>query len=160
MGGVLGSFGQALAAPLDPSTLLVLTATFAVLAGILDLTVAPPGPKRQVNETWIGQYRGWVYGGAFGAELGVGVATYIVTWLVFATLLGAMLTTSPIGGALVGGIFGVGRSLALLAAAWVDRPSRLTIFHRVMNRLGPPTRVTTASLAITVGLIAGTGVLM
>src|SRR5690348_2261008 len=32
-----------------------------------------PGPRRQVNEQWLDTYRSWVYGGGFGAQLGIGV---------------------------------------------------------------------------------------
>jgi sulfite exporter TauE/SafE len=142
---------------LSRATLLVVTGLAAVAAGILDLTTPVPGPKRQVNENWIGQYRGWVYGGAFGAQLGTGFATYVVTWLVFATLVAELLTASPWAGALVGGVFGMGRSLALLAAGQVDRPSRLTSFHRTMARIGPPARVAAAYMAVAVGIVATFG---
>src|SRR5947207_427653 len=36
-----------------------------------------PGPRRQVNEDWLVRYRGWVYGLAFGFQLGLGVATIV-----------------------------------------------------------------------------------
>ena len=88
-----------------------------------------PGPS-------VGHYRGWVYGGAFGAQLGAGLATYVVTWLVYATFLSEALTASPLAGALVGATFGFGRSIALLLAVVIDRPSRLGAFHRRMADLG------------------------
>lgn len=158
-GGALGHLGGLVTTSWDRSTLLFLTGATAMAAGVLDLLTTAPGPKRQVNETWIGQYRGWVYGGAFGAQLGLGVATYVVTWLVFATLIAELLTASAWAGAVVGAVFGIGRSLALIMAAWVDRPSRLTSFHRVMDRMGPPARVAAGSLAIAIGLLATAGVL-
>ena len=34
-----------------------------------------PGPNRQVNERWLDEYRGWVYGLGFGAQLGLGITT-------------------------------------------------------------------------------------
>ena len=101
-GGLLGQVGSAMGAAVDPGFLLVGTAVIAVAAGALDLArIRPPGSERQVNESWIGHYRGWVYGGAFGAQLGTGVMTYVVTWGVYATFAAALLTASPIGGALV-----------------------------------------------------------
>lgn len=108
-------------------------------AGTLDLVkVKPPGPHRQVNENWIGEYRGWVYGGGFGAQLGAGVATFVVTWGVWATLALMILLGDPAGSALVGGVFGLGRSFLPLAAGWIDRPSRLTGFSRVLSEYGGP----------------------
>ena len=71
------------------------------LAGILDLAgVAPPGPERQVNERWIDTYRGTVYGFGFGAQLGAGLATFVVSWGVYAVLAGELLSGSAIGGAM------------------------------------------------------------
>jgi sulfite exporter TauE/SafE len=157
LGVALGFLGGVLFGSQASSTLVVATGAVAMAAGLLDLIGPAPGPRRQVNENWIGQFRGWVYGGAFGAQLGTGFVTYVVTWLVYATLVAELLTTSAWAGALVGGVFGLGRSLALLATAWVDRPSRLTSFHRVMGRIGPATRLATAQLAVAVGLLATVG---
>lgn len=137
VGLVLGTAGTIIEG-LGPTSLAVATALSAIAAGALDLVGAkPPGPARQVNETWIGAFRGWVYGGAFGLELGVGFITYVVTWGVYTTLLAAMLTTSPLQGALVGATFGLGRSLSLLVAGFVDRPSRLTSLSRRLAKAGP-----------------------
>lgn len=126
-------------------------AAVAIGAGLLDVAgVSPPGPSRQVNEHWIGTFRGWVYGGAFGLELGLGFLTYIVTWGVYATYAAALLTASPVRGAVVGMAFGVGRSLLLLAAGYVDRPSRLTAFNRRLATAGPLVR-RSASAVMTLG---------
>ena len=106
-GGLLGQVGSAVGSGIDHRILLAGTAVMAVAAGTLDLVrTRPLGTQRQVNESWIGHYRGWVYGGAFGAQLGTGVMTYVVTWGVYATFAAELLTTSPIGGALVGATFG------------------------------------------------------
>src|SRR5665213_1536531 len=70
-GAILGALGG-----------LVLDATgvtlrLSVLAAVLLIVLAvdlrpgaPPGPRRQVNERWLDEYRGWVYGAGFGAQLG------------------------------------------------------------------------------------------
>ena len=157
VGLALGGVGSALL-EMTPATLLLATAGVALTAGIFDL-VGPkaPGPARQVNETWIGSFRGWVYGGAFGLELGLGVFTYVVTWGVYAALASALLTTSPLAGALVGATFGIGRSLSVLAAGYVDRPSRLVSFNRALAKAGPMVRTGASTAFATLGLVAIAG---
>jgi hypothetical protein len=130
-------------------------------AGIADLLrVRPPGPRRQVNEDWIGTYRGWVYGGGFGAQLGAGFATYVVTWGVWATFALMLLGGDPLGGAVIGTAFGLGRSVFPLAAGRIDRPSRLTEFSRRMADLaGPVARAAGTGLVLMAGVFALRGVL-
>ncbi len=154
VGAALGGVGSLAVADWSETTRLTVTGLVALGAGLVDLGVRPPGPQRQVNEHWIGRFRGWVYGGSFGLELGVGVATYVVTWLVYATFAAAVLTADWRSGLLVGGVFGLGRSLGVLAAGWIDRPSRLTAFHRAMASLGPPVRRTAPVLASVAGAVA------
>ena len=156
VGAGLGWVGSLLVGSIEEASLLLGTAVLALTAGALDLArVRPPGPERQVNEAWIGHYRGWVYGGAFGAELGLGVMTYVVTWGVYATYGTQVLSASPWRGAVVGGVFGFGRSLALLVARRIDRPSILTDFHRRMADLGLPVR-RGAALSLAVAGVLGT----
>jgi len=137
-GTVLGvAGGWLLGAP--STTSMVVLGGLVVVAGALDLAgVSPPGPHRQVNERWIGVYRGWVYGAGFGAQLGAGMATYVVTWGVWVTFAIAVAAGSPIGGAVVGLGFGAGRSLPVLAARWIDRPSRLGRSGAVLQRIATP----------------------
>jgi sulfite exporter TauE/SafE len=157
IGLALGGIG-AVVFDVTTTTLLVATAVVALTAGILDLTgTKAPGPARQVNETWIGSFRGWVYGGAFGLELGLGVFTYVVTWGVHATFLAALLTSSPLTGALVGATFGIGRSLSVLAAGYVDRPSRLVAFNRALAKAGPIVRTGASTAFAAMGLVAVAG---
>jgi len=160
VGWGLGSIGR-LVGGFDSGVTLGLMGAVAIVAGLLDLAKVPhPGPSRQVNEHWIGYYRGWVYGGAFGGQLGLGLATYVVTWTVYATLIAEFLTASPTGGAAIGIVFGFGRSIALIFAARIRRPSDLREFHRMMDRLGPRVRRLAISATGVAGLIAVTGVLL
>ena len=155
-GLALGAVGSLV--PLPDRSGLMVTAGAALAAGVLDMArIRAPGPSRQVNETWIGAFRGWVYGAGFGLELGLGSVTYVVTWGVYASYLAALATASPTLGALVGAGFGVGRSLSLWLAGRVDRPSRLTGFNRRLASAGPLVRKTSAvALSVLgVGLIAG-----
>jgi hypothetical protein len=155
LGMGLGTLGAAILDAVDPSLLLLITCIVAIAAAVLDLLrVRPPSPERQVNESWIGHYRGWVYGSAFGAQLGLGVVTFVVTWGVPATLVAELLTASAWGGALVGLVFGFGRSIALLLAGRIDRPSRLSSFHGRMAALGPRFRSATVVTLATAGSLA------
>jgi hypothetical protein len=136
---------------------LALVAVAAIAAAVADrLRLSALGPKRQVNERWLASYRGWVYGAGFGAQLGVGLATHVVTWGVHATLLGALLAANPIGGAIIGATFGLGRSVALWAGAFIDSPSRLSRFHQMMRNLAQPAAITAVlgmALAGGIGLV-------
>lgn len=155
--GAMGSFLPEVAT----TTLLVATALLALTAGILDIAgVEAPGPRRQVNENWIGSFRGWVYGGGFGLELGLGLFTYVVTWGVYAMMASAVLTTSPVLGAVVGAAFGLGRSATLWLAVVVDRPSRLTSFNRRLAEAGPLVRRGSAIGFTLLGVVAMTGGLL
>ena len=138
IGAGLGLVGETFLGDLGATDRTTWTAVAFLVAGSLDvLGVGLPGPTRQVNEHWIGYYRDWVYGTAFGAQLGIGVATYVVSWGVYATLTAELLTGSMMASAVVGMIFGFGRSLSLLLAARIDRPSRLVSFHHRMAQIGP-----------------------
>jgi sulfite exporter TauE/SafE len=161
VGAILGLLGSALPVNLSPDSTLIAMAVVAVTAGILDASGASvPGPERQVNEHWIGAFRGWVYGGAFGVQLGVGVMTFVVTWGVYAIFLLEVLSASPSMGALIGAVFGAGRSIGLYLAARVDRASRLTSFHSRMAALGPPIRLLAGFGAVAIGVFSVVGVLL
>jgi hypothetical protein len=137
VGGALAWVGTRL--PLPDAARPWLIAAAVGLAGALDLAgIRAPGPQRQVNERWIGHYRGWVYGAGFGIQLGAGVATFVVSWGVYALFVAELVIGSASRAALIGGVFGLGRSLSVLSTARVDRPSRLSEFHRRMDRLGRP----------------------
>jgi hypothetical protein len=128
--------------------LLALTGLLA-LALVLDL--APPripGPIRQVNERWLDEFRGWVYGAGFGAQLGLGVTTVVSSAATYVAIAAAFLTASPGRGALVLGAFGLVRGLTPLAAARVRRPDQLLALHTGLERWRGPVALTgSASLA-------------
>jgi sulfite exporter TauE/SafE len=160
-GAVLGLVGNAILGDLSSTTRLGVTAGVVTIGGVLDLRrVKPWGSSRQVNENWIGHFRGWVYGGAFGVQLGAGVLTYVVTWGVYSTLAAEILTGSAALGALVGAVFGLGRSLALILAVRIDIPSRLTSFHRRMADLGPPLQRSAALSSTGIGVLAIMGLMV
>jgi sulfite exporter TauE/SafE len=152
IGATLGTVGSLFEAP--PWVLLAVVG----FAGLLDLAgVNPPGPERQVNERWIDTFRGTVYGFGFGAQLGAGLATFIVSWGVYAVLAAEVLSGSTIDGAAIGATFGFGRAAMPLASGWVDRPSRLTAFHVRMASLARPVRLAAAALLVGIALMAAIG---
>lgn len=104
----------------------------AALSGatLLDLRLgAIPGPRRQVNERWLDQYRGWVYGVGYGAQLGVGVTTVVTSAATYVALLAAVLSTTAPGGALIVGGYGAVRGLTPLLGAHVHTPEQLLALH-------------------------------
>src|SRR5437588_11810832 len=70
LGAVLGAAGSL--APGGEDWRLIAFAGAALVALSLDLApLRVPGPNRQVNERWLDEYRGWVYGLGFGGQLGL-----------------------------------------------------------------------------------------
>ncbi len=88
-----------------------------------------PGPRRQVDERWLDEYRGWVYGLGYGAQLGLGVTTVITSAATYVALGAAVLTADPPRGALVVGLYGAIRGLTPLVAAGVRAPDQLLSLH-------------------------------
>ncbi|WP_341252612.1 hypothetical protein [Euzebya pacifica] len=118
--GLLGSAGWGLVGgmPSDGSVLLVV-AGLALAGLVLDATTGVPSVHRQVDERWLTTYRGWVYGIGFGAQLGAGVVTIVpasIVWVMWGT---ALVSGSPLAGALIGSVFGLVRSVPLVAAGRV-----------------------------------------
>jgi hypothetical protein len=135
-GAILGALGG-----LVPSGALSSDARLAILAaaGLIALAfdagpLRVPGPRRQVNEHWLDDYRGWVYGLGFGAQLGLGVTTVVTSAATYVALAAAFLSGVPGRGALVFGCYGAVRGLGLLAAAHVQNPDQLRALHRAIDR--------------------------
>ena len=74
-----------------------------------------PFHTRQVNEMWLDQYRSWIYGTTFGWQIGVGLATYIMSSAVYLTIALGALSRRPIVALAAGVTFGLVRGLAILA---------------------------------------------
>ena len=93
-----------------------------------------PSHTRQVNESWLDQFRSWVYGGGFGWQIGVGLATYVTTAAVY--LMIAMARPhrrSARSRSLLMTGFGLVRGLAVLLGRRLTTPERLL-------RPAPPAR--------------------
>ena len=141
-GLVLGALGAVLDLPLWPAAVVLAVAALADVRGVRL-------GHRQVDEDWLGRYRGWVYGGGYGYQLGLGVVTVVTSAATPALLALLVLTGSPLLGALLGGVFGLVRGLPLLTLRHVDTPDALRTAAARLERLArPAARVTTGALAV------------
>jgi len=111
-----------------------------------------PGPRRQVNEDWLRRYRGWVYGGGFGLQLGSGVVTVVSISAVYTMIAAALLSGSPWWGAVIGAAFGAVRGATAFGVAGVDRPQRLMAVDQTLRRWDRPAR--RIALTAEAGLLA------
>ena len=136
----------------------------AILAGALavgfalDLRGRLPTLRRQVNEDWLREYRGWVYGAGFGGQLGLGVTTIVTTSLVYATLLAAFLSAGVVRGLAIGAAFGFARGATLLVGAWVRRPADLARLHQGIDRWRVRVRAGTLAAQVTLAVALAVGV--
>jgi len=95
---------------------------------------------RQVDERWLGTYRGWVYGLGYGLQLGCGLVTIVSSATVYLWIAAAVLSGSVTTGAVLGAVFGAVRGLVLLTGAGLDSPDGLRRFHRRLDRVRPASR--------------------
>jgi MFS family permease len=162
-GAVAAGAGGALGAGLGPSRSSPGLATVAVAAGVgaaaaaaaWDLAVrrALP-PRRQVNEDWLGRYRGWVYGAGFGVQLGAGLTTIVTTATVPLTFLLAFLAGllgTPVAGGAAGLLFGLTRATPALLLRRVGDPAGLRRFHERMQSAHGRARLAAAGASAAVG---------
>ena len=160
-GATTGLLLGGLGALLPPLPVLLVAGAACLLAAGADLA---PGRltvgRRQVDERWLGRYRGWVYGVGFGYQLGLAVVTVVSSAATFAVLAVALLTQSPLAGALVGLVFGAARALPALLVRRVDSPQRLRQLGHDVERHGPAAaRATGVALAPGGSVLVAGGVL-
>jgi hypothetical protein len=110
--------------------------------------------RRQVDEKWLVRYRSWVYGLGFGWQMGVGVATYIMTAGVFLVVVLAAVSADPRLAAGICALFGLVRGLAVLLSASADSPARLRSLHRRFDAAGPAVRWAVIGVQVSVALLA------
>ena len=136
VGALLGALGSVvLPGFVSTQTRLAVLAGAVALAIVLDaIPRGVPGPRRQVNERWLDEYRGWVYGLGYGVQLGVGVTTVVSSAGTYVAMAAAFLAARPAAGAAIVGCFGAIRGLTLLAAVGVRTPPQLLAMHRAMSR--------------------------
>lgn len=101
---------------------------------------AVPGPRRQVDERWLDTYRGWVYGLGYGAQLGAGLMTVVVSSAVYIVPVAAFLTARPLTGGGIGAVAGALRGASVLVTARVVSPRQLLLFHARLRLFERPIR--------------------
>lgn len=160
-GAMLGVAAAGMAAAVaaiavSKGALLLVAAAGGALAAAGDTGIGVHFPlfRRQVNERWLDQFRGWFYGAGFGWQIGVGVATYIMTSAVFLTVLLAALTASPLIAVALGAAFGLIRGLAVLLTWRITSAAELRAFHRRLDELGGPVRSGVIGVELGVALVA------
>ena len=131
-------------------------ALVAVAAAVFERTGrALPSVPRQVDENWLNEYRGWVYGAGFGFQLGAGVLTYITTAAIYVALAASVLAGHPVASFGIMIVFGLTRGLTLLPARTIGSPQRLVEFHQRLHRWSPAVRATSTSVLAASALVAG-----
>jgi len=157
LGLVLGAAGIVLAEVVGEPVRLALLLVVVVTAAVLEAVGRrPPTWRRQVNEMWLTTYRGWVYGGGFGLQLGAALATIVTSPLTYVMVASALLVGSVWAGVLIGATFGLARGLTLLAAARVRQPADLVQLHRALARNGPRvSRLGSAALVVCAVVLGG-----
>jgi hypothetical protein len=160
LGGLAAGLAAALAATgvsagsawLAGAVALAAAVTAAIDADVFGPVI--PIWRRQVNDQWLARYRSWVYGVGFGWQIGVGVATYIMTAAVFLLVLMAAVSLSPVDAVALCGLFGLARGLAVLLTARAGTPARLRALHLRFDAAGPAVRVAVIAVQAGVALVA------
>ena len=146
-GAVLGGAGALLAAGTraaglghHPGAALGAAAVVVALAAAVDAGLfGPVLPliRRQVDDAWLARYRPWVYGAGFGWQIGVGLATYLMTAGVVAVPLLGGLSASPTVAVTLGAAFGLARGSTVYLTAKATGPAQLRALHGRLDGLGP-----------------------
>jgi hypothetical protein len=164
-GATLGGGAAMLAAVigtlhLSASALLSVAAAGGMLAVAGDAGLGAHFPllRRQVNEQWLVQFRGWFYGFGFGWQIGVGVATYVMTAAVFLAVLLAALTANPAVALGIGTVFGLTRGAAVLLGRRLTTPAELRVLHQRLDAVGERVRWAVIGIQLAVALVASAAV--
>jgi MFS family permease len=141
-GLLAGALGSLLLQDVSWDGRIGFVAGLLALGLVLDLVGKVPGPRRQVDESWLDRSRGWVYGAGFGFQLGAGVVTIVTNSAVYVALGAALATASPVAGLALGAVAGLLRGATILAGAPLRTPDQLVRFHARMSAWREPARVT------------------
>jgi len=159
-GAVVGVLGLAATAVVGPTAALAIVVAVALAGAAHERTGRPlPSVPRQVDEDWLHEYRGWVYGGGFGFQLGAGVLTYITSAAVPVALAATLLVGHLAGSLAVMGTFGLVRGLSIVPARRIDATDRLVAFHRRLHATAPAVRTASTTVLVVVALAGGAALL-
>jgi len=163
--GALSGAALAAAGSLLPASDAWRTGAFGVVlvaALLVDATPLQrclPVTRRQVNEDWLARYRGWVYGVGFGAQLGLGFATFVSCAAVYATIAAEFLSGHPVTGAVIGAVFGATKALSLVPSRTARDPASLIALHRRLTALEPAVDRLAVAAEVLIVLAVGAAVL-
>jgi hypothetical protein len=162
VGGLAATVGSVLPDDVRTSRWTLVAVALLLLVGlVVDLRDAPSVPswRRQVDEQWLGRYRGWVYGAGFGAQLGFGLVTIVTSTTTYAAVLLAALTGHLGAGLAVGATFGLVRALpSLLMARVVDRDGLHRAFTRLEQWTNPAAVIAKVALGAAAAILMGAAV--
>lgn len=170
VGGLVGVPGAVIAAAGVPLPVrLVVAGVVAAGAAFVDARGWPGWlwtPHRQVNEDWLTRYRGWVYGGGFGFQLGAGVTTIITAATLYVVGALALAVGSLPWATLLGAGFGAARGATVLWGRGITNSEQLLAFHQRLQAraglgrrlaVGADVTVALAAAAAVVWSVGGTG---
>jgi MFS family permease len=129
VGALAGLLGSVALAGVGWTARAALVAAVLAVGLLLELAGVLPGPRRQVDESWLDTYRGWVYGAGFGFQIGAGVTTVVVTSAVYVVIAASFASASLGAGAAIGALAGTLRGATLLAGSGVRTPEALVRLH-------------------------------
>ena len=155
LGALLGAIGQLLFDDGATALRAAILGLGALAAAVVDRSgTRPPSWHRQVNEDWLAQFRGWIYGSGFGFQLGLGVVTIVTTASVYLTWTGAVIAANPIAGALVGAAFGLARALPVVEGASRRTPVGVAARVRTLHEWDGRFRIVTVLAEATAACVA------
>ncbi|MEO0492981.1 MAG: hypothetical protein AAF081_06165 [Actinomycetota bacterium] len=157
LGIVLATLGMFVRAPFGGLTTagqVVVVALAVIGAAAFDLSGRTMPGRRQVDETWLTTYRGWVYGFGFGVQLGLGFVTVVNTAL-FVAVVVAGIVVGPAGAVALGVYYGGLRAVMALGNARVRSVDDLKDLHRRLDAVDQRVRIGGASAVGVLGVIAG-----
>ena len=129
VGALAGLLGSLVLADVGWTARAALVAAALAVGLLLELAGVLPGPRRQVDESWLDTYRGWVYGAGFGFQIGAGITAVVVTSAVYVVIAASFASASLGAGAAIGALAGTLRGATLLAGSRVRTPDALFRLH-------------------------------
>lgn len=137
LGGVVLLGGAALAGAALGTDLVLPAALVLAAAAAADAAGLPVVPRiaRQVPEPWRRHVPLPVAALGYGALLGLGLTTFVMSYALWAAILAALLLGSPATGVAAGIAFGVGRAapVVLVGIAWGSRLAEVVLERMLLS---------------------------